>query len=90
MPFDPSGIDEEELYAAPSVPELRFTDSHGTNWQRNSNGELIRLDPRPGLRRKPASRSHRPTQVSQPTNRDDQQWEQDHAERAGVTATSGR
>ena len=82
LPFDPSHVDREELYSAPAVPEMRFTDSHGTNWQRDSNGQLIRLDPRPGLRRKPASRTGQTTEASGTNHRDDQQWEQDHARRA--------
>lgn len=87
LPFDPSGIDREELYSAPAVPEMRFTDSHGTNWQRDSNGQLHRLDPRPGLRRRPASRLGENAHDSEQSNRDDRQWEQEHAERFGDTRT---
>lgn len=87
LPFDPSGVDREELYSAPAVPEMRFTDSHGTNWQRDSSGQLIRLDPRPGLRRKPGSRSGQASGSQGSDDRDDQQWEQDHAERTGDTST---
>ena len=37
--------DREELYSAPAVPEMRFTDSHGTHWGRDSNGDAA--PPRP-------------------------------------------
>lgn len=87
LPFDPAGVDQEELYSAPAVPEMRFTDSHGTNWQRDANGQLHRLDPRPGLRRKPASRTGQTSAAGGSSDRDDAQWEQDHAERTGDTGT---
>lgn len=85
LPFDPDEVSREELYSAPAVPELRFTDSHGTNWERDGNGKLIRLDPRPGLRRRPASR----TEQAGPdrTARDDRQWEQAHREHSGHAST---
>lgn len=87
LPFDPSGVDREELYSAPAVPEMRFTDSHGTNWQRDSSGQLMRLDPRPGLRRKPSSRSAKGSGAEGSENREDRRWEADHAERTAGTTT---
>lgn len=87
LPFDSSGVDREELYSAPAVPEMRFTGSHGTNWQRDIDGQLHRLDPRPGLRRKPESRTGHTSEASGRSDRDDRQWERDRAQRSGDTDT---
>lgn len=79
MPFDPAGFSHEELYSAPAVPEMRFTDSHGTNWQRDSNGQLKRLDRRT-FRDKPQG-------GADSDDRDDAQWEREHRERTGDART---
>jgi hypothetical protein len=79
VPFDPAGVSHEELYSAPAVPEMRFTDSHGTNWQRDGNGRLKRLDRR-SLRNKPQG-------GADSDDRDDAQWEREHAEQTGDTRT---
>lgn len=79
MPFDPAGISEEELHSAPAVPEMRFTDSHGTNWQRDGNGQLKRLDRRT-LRDKPQG-------GADSDDRDDAQWEREHRQHTGDTGT---
>lgn len=79
LPFDTSDVSTDELYSSPAVPEMRFTDSHGTNWQRDGNGRLARLDRRT-LRRKPAA-------GSDSDDRDDAQWEREHRERTGDRST---
>ncbi|WP_433784764.1 hypothetical protein ACQPX6_00710 [Actinomycetospora sp. CA-101289] len=75
LPFGSGDVSREELYSAPAVPEMRFTDSHGTHWGRDSNGQLHRLDRR-GVRRKPRSDG------GEDGARDDSEWEQAHRERA--------
>ena len=79
LPFDTGGISSDELYSSPAVPEMRFTDSHGTNWQRDGDGRLRRLDRRT-LWRKPGA-------ASDSEDRDDAQWQREHRERTGDRAT---
>ncbi|MEJ2869930.1 hypothetical protein WCD74_19330 [Actinomycetospora sp. OC33-EN08] len=78
LPFGADEVSREELYSAPAVPEMRFTDSHGTHWGRDGEGQLHRVESR-GVRRRPQSRS------GQDTGRDDSDWESAHRERAGAT-----
>lgn len=75
LPFGDDEVDRDELYSAPAVPEMRFTDSHGTHWGRDGNGLLHRVDRR-GVRRRPAH-DH-----DADTGRDDSGWEQAHQDRA--------
>ena len=82
LPFDHHEVDRQELYSAPAVPELRFTDSHGGHWQRNSDGKLSRLDRR-GPRIRPRARHEQP-------NRDDAAWEREHEQRSRATQTQHR
>lgn len=60
--------------SAPAVPEMRFTDSHGTHRGRDGNGQLHRLDHR-RVRRKPSA------DRGEDSARDDSQWEEPHARR---------
>lgn len=78
LPFGADEVSRDELYSAPAVPEMRFTDSHGTHWGRDANGQLHRLDRR-NVRRKPSSRGR---DGGQDGARDDADWEQAHRERA--------
>lgn len=74
LPFDADEVDRDELYSAPAVPEMRFTDSHGTHWGRDGNGQLHRVENR-GVRRRPQR------DRSEDTGRDDGDWEAAHRER---------
>ncbi|MDD7966214.1 hypothetical protein [Actinomycetospora lemnae] len=78
LPFGADEVSRDELYSAPAVPEMRFTDSHGTHWGRDSNGQLHRLDRR-SVRRKPSRDGQ---DGGQDAARDDSAWEQAHRERA--------
>ncbi|MEJ2886775.1 hypothetical protein [Actinomycetospora aeridis] len=78
LPFGADEVSREELYSAPAVPEMRFTDSHGTHWGRDGNGQLHRLDRR-RARRKPSSSGR---DGGQDAARDDTEWEKAHRERA--------
>ena len=82
MPFDSIRMSDDELYSAQAVPEMRFTDSHGTNWQRDANGRLKRLDRRT-LRLRPS----RDGTGASTDNRDDTAWEREHAKATGDTTT---
>jgi hypothetical protein len=75
LPFGYDEVDRDELYSAPAVPEMRFTDSHGTHWGRDGNGQLHRVDRR-GVRRRPDR------DEGEDTARDDSDWEQAHQDRA--------
>ncbi|HYH31037.1 MAG TPA: hypothetical protein VD903_11680 [Pseudonocardia sp.] len=75
LPFGSDEVDREELYSAPAVPEMRFTDSHGTHWGRDGNGQLRRLDRR-SVRRRPRA------EQGEHSERDDADWEVAHRERA--------
>jgi hypothetical protein len=75
LPFGYDEVDRDELYSAPAVPEMRFTDSHGTHWGRDGNGQLHRVDNR-GVRRRPDR------DRDEDTTRDDSDWEQAHQDRA--------
>jgi len=75
LPFGANEVERDELYSAPAVPEMRFTDSHGSHWGRDSNGMLHRLDRR-NVRRRPSSDG------GEDAARDDSEWEQAHRERA--------
>jgi hypothetical protein len=80
LPFGSDEVSREELYSAPAVPEMRFTDSHGTHWGRDGNGQLHRLESR-SVRRRP-----RHDQADQEGGRrDDRDWEAAHRERAGAS-----
>ncbi|TQN33223.1 hypothetical protein FHX37_3228 [Haloactinospora alba] len=70
LPYSFDNTGSEDMYSATAVPELRFTDSHGAHWQRDSNGELSRLQRR-GPRRRPLLRERR-------EERDDTQWQRDY------------
>jgi hypothetical protein len=74
LPFDADEVDRDELYSAPAVPEMRFTDSHGTHWGRDGNGQLHRVESR-GVRRRPQR------DQGEDTGRDDGHWEAAHRER---------
>ncbi|GLZ54900.1 hypothetical protein Acsp07_45170 [Actinomycetospora sp. NBRC 106378] len=78
LPFGADDVSREELYSAPAVPEMRFTDSHGTHWGRDGHGQLHRVENR-GVRRRPEHRS------TEETGRDDSDWETAHRERTGAT-----
>ena len=80
LPYDDSEVDREELYSAPAVPELRFTDSYGGNWQRDSNGKLARLDGR--------SPRKRPSVSQRKREREDSQWEQQDQDTSQSPASS--
>lgn len=61
LPFNQQEVDPEEIYSAPAVPELRFTDPQGVAWQRDRNGRLSRLNyrgPRKRPGRKPEEEQH--------------------------------
>ena len=75
LPFGADEVSRDELYSAPAVPEMRFTDSHGAHWGRDGNGQLYRLDRR-SVRRKPSSGG------GEDGARDDSEWERAHRERA--------
>jgi hypothetical protein len=75
LPFGYDEVDRDELYSAPAVPEMRFTDSHGTHWGRDGNGQLHRVDNRSVRRRPDRDRD-------EDTARDDSDWEQAHQDRA--------
>ena len=77
LPFGHEDVDREELYSAPAVPEMRFTDSHGTHWGRDGHGQLHRVERR-GVRRRP---DH---DQGQDSPRDDSDWEQAHQDRANA------
>ena len=77
LPFGSDEVAREELYSAPAVPEMRFTDSHGTHWGRDGQGRLHRVESR-GVRRRP----QRSTGSDSP--REDGDWEAAHRERAGA------
>lgn len=77
LPFGYEEVDREELYSAPAVPEMRFTDSHGSHWGRDGNGQLHRVDDRRRVRRKPRIDRH-----GDDAERDDQEWEDAHRQRA--------
>ncbi|MCD2186494.1 hypothetical protein [Actinomycetospora soli] len=81
LPFGADEVSREELYSAPAVPEMRFTDSHGTHWGRDGHGQLHRVENR-GVRRRPEHRSDRDR--NEDTGRDDSDWESAHRERAGA------
>ena len=81
LPFGADEVSREELYSAPAVPEMRFTDSHGTHWGRDGHGQLHRVENR-GVRRRPEHRSGRDR--NEDTGRDDSDWESAHRERAGA------
>lgn len=55
LPFRQDQVDEQELYSAPAVPELRFTDSLGTDWKRDKGGQVERVGGAK-LRRRPRLR----------------------------------
>lgn len=78
LPFGRDEVDRDELYSAPAVPEMRFTDSHGTHWGRDGNGQLHRVERR-GVRRRPR---YDTVPESENTARDDGDWEAAHRERA--------
>ena len=75
LPFGAGEVDRDELLSAPAVPEMRFTDSHGTHWGRDGQGRLHRVESR-GVRRRPQR------ERSGDTGRDDRDWEAAHRERA--------
>lgn len=78
LPFSRDEVGRDELYSAPAVPEMRFTDSHGSHWGRDGNGLLHRIDSR-SVRRKPQY-----AQGSQhaDSERDDGDWVRAHQDRA--------
>lgn len=75
LPFGYEEVDTEELYSAPAVPEMRFTDSHGTPWGRDGNGLLHRLESRRVRRRA------RGDGQDTATPRDDSDWRESHRRR---------
>jgi hypothetical protein len=78
LPFGSDEVGRDELYSAPAVPEMRFTDSHGSHWGRDGNGLLHRLDAR-SVRRKPR---HDQGGGHEDSGRDDGDWVQAHQDRA--------
>ena len=82
LPFGADEVDREELASAPAVPEMRFTDSHGTHWGRDGEGRLHRVESR-GVRRRPRH------EQTGDTGRDDREWETAHRERADAPEGSG-
>ena len=78
LPFGEGEVSREELYSAPAIPEMRFTDSHGTHWGRDSDGLLHRVESR-GVRRRPSRAT------GSDGTRDDGDWEAAHRERANAT-----
>lgn len=85
LPFGADEVSREELYSAPAVPEMRFTDSHGTHWGRDGHGQLHRVENR-GVRRRPEHRSGRDR--TDDAGRDDSDWESAHRERAGASRSN--
>lgn len=79
LPFREDQVDSEELYSAPAVPELRFTDSLGTQWQRAAGGQLTQLN-KQGPRRRPQFRRKQ-------QDRQDAEWERQHREESGDVTT---
>lgn len=81
LPYSFDGTGTEDMYSATSVPELRFTDSHGAHWQRDGHGQLRRLERR-GPRRRPLLRERR-------EERNDTQWQQDVSTSSASSADPG-
>lgn len=79
LPFGANEVSREELYSAPAVPEMRFTDSHGTHWGRDGDGQLHRVDSR-SVRSRPRARDDHDG-----SGRDDSDWVAAHRERAGAS-----
>lgn len=85
LAVDEDAVTADEWASSPAVPEMRFTDSHGTNWQRDGDGRLHRLDRR-RLRRRPSSGSSA-SSASSGSERNDAQWEREHRRQTGDQGT---
>lgn len=80
LPFNQQEVDPEEIYSAPAVPELRFTDPQGVAWQRDRNGRLSRLNYR-GPRKRPGRRLRE-------ERHDNRAWRQQYQKRTEQAAAS--